>query len=135
MATGFPRVFDSWLIMALFDDEPAAGIVRSLIADARASHTEMWITTVNLGEIWYSLARRHSFSEADQSIKEVHDLGFAVEDIDWDFTRRAAQFKAKYPISYADCFAAALAKQRHAELVTGDPEFRRLEKEIRIYWL
>jgi hypothetical protein len=35
----------------------------------------------------------------------------------------------------ADAFAAALAKERKAELVTGDLEFRPLEREIRINWL
>ena len=31
--------------------------------------------------------------------------------------------------------AAALAKEKKAELVTGDPEFKALEKEIKIHWL
>jgi hypothetical protein len=31
--------------------------------------------------------------------------------------------------------AAALAKEKKAELVTGDPEFKPLEKEIKIHWL
>jgi hypothetical protein len=35
----------------------------------------------------------------------------------------------------ADAFAAALAKESRAELVTGDPEFRPLEKEIKVQWL
>jgi predicted nucleic acid-binding protein len=48
---------------------------------------------------------------------------------------QAAIFKAKQRISYADAFAAALAKLRRAELVTGDAEFKVLEKEIRISWL
>jgi predicted nucleic acid-binding protein len=38
-------------------------------------------------------------------------------------------------MSYADCFAAALAKIKNCELVTGDPEFREVEKEIKINWL
>ncbi|MEI8041963.1 MAG: hypothetical protein WCL11_11180 [Verrucomicrobiota bacterium] len=32
-------------------------------------------------------------------------------------------------------FAAALAKQLKAELVTGDMEFKAMEKEIKIAWL
>jgi predicted nucleic acid-binding protein len=36
---------------------------------------------------------------------------------------------------YADCFAAALAKLRKAELVTGDKEFRQIEDEVKIQWL
>jgi predicted nucleic acid-binding protein len=47
----------------------------------------------------------------------------------------AADFKARYKISLADAFAAALAKDRKTELVTGDPEFKPLEKEIKIGWL
>jgi predicted nucleic acid-binding protein len=35
----------------------------------------------------------------------------------------------------ADAFAVALAKEKKAQLVTGDPEFKAVEKEIRIQWL
>jgi predicted nucleic acid-binding protein len=38
-------------------------------------------------------------------------------------------------MSYADCFAAALAKLRKAELVTGDEEFKQVEGEIKIRWI
>lgn len=34
----------------------------------------------------------------------------------------AARIKAKYPLSYADAFAAATAVQHKAPLWTGDPE-------------
>ncbi len=35
----------------------------------------------------------------------------------------------------ADPFAAALAKNKKAELVTADHEFKSVEKEIKINWL
>ncbi|MBP9665121.1 MAG: PIN domain-containing protein [Pyrinomonadaceae bacterium] len=47
----------------------------------------------------------------------------------------AAGYKAGGGISYADCFAAALAKQTNATLITGDREFKKLESEITIEWL
>jgi predicted nucleic acid-binding protein len=47
----------------------------------------------------------------------------------------AAGFKARFRLSLADAFAAALAKEMKAELVTGDPEFKALEKDIKIHWL
>ena len=47
----------------------------------------------------------------------------------------AADFKARFKMSLADAFAAALAKEKKAELVTGDPEFRPLHQEIKIHWL
>jgi ribonuclease VapC len=54
---------------------------------------------------------------------------------DWDLTRRAAHLKARHRLSYADCFAAALAQQRDAELVTGDQEFRPLARDVKLHWL
>lgn len=48
---------------------------------------------------------------------------------------RAADFKARYKMSLADAFAAALASENKAVLVTGDPEFKPLEREIKIHWL
>jgi uncharacterized protein len=56
-------------------------------------------------------------------------------DADLHLVRQAATFKATKKMSYADCFAAALAKLRNAELVTGDPEFKAVEGEIKIGWL
>ena len=56
-------------------------------------------------------------------------------ETDLRLVRQAALFKAAKKMSYADCFAAALAKTRNAELVTGDPEFKAVEGEIKIGWL
>ena len=54
---------------------------------------------------------------------------------DADLTKQAAIYKATKKMSYADCFGAALAKIKNAEFVTGDPEFKVVEKEIKINWL
>jgi predicted nucleic acid-binding protein len=50
-------------------------------------------------------------------------------------TQIAARFKVAGGISYADCFAAALAKSKDAPLVTGDREFEQLKNEIEIIWV
>jgi predicted nucleic acid-binding protein len=47
----------------------------------------------------------------------------------------AADFKTSHRISLADAFAVALAREKKSDLVTGDPEFKALEKEIKITWL
>ncbi len=135
MPAGHPRVFDSWALLALLQNQPAAQAVRSLISKAHVSHAPLWISLVNLGEVWYIVTRRNSANLADEKIREIRGLGFTVKEVDWPLTIQAARFKAEHPLSYADCFAAALAKQRDVELVTGDPEFKRLEQEIKIHWL
>ena len=55
--------------------------------------------------------------------------------MDLDLAREAARFKAAGKMSYADCFAAALACINRASLVMGDPEFKAVEDEIDVIWL
>ena len=94
-----------------------------------------WISSINLGEVWYSLARRKSRATADQQLLTLSEIGLERLDVDWPMVLQAADYKSRHKISYADAFAAALAKRQNAELVTGDREFRALEGEINIHWL
>ena len=128
-------VLDSWAIMAYLEDEPAAARVADIIADANEDGTPLLMTVVNLGEVWYISAREASEMDAERSVTEIRHLGIAIVDADWALARAAAGFKAKHKMSYADGFAAALAKQEKAHLVTGDREFAALEPDIQIIWL
>ena len=81
------------------------------------------------------MARRLSEHEANESVAELKRLGVELVEVDWDHAQAAARLKAKHRMSYADCFAAALAKRSKADLVTGDPGFKQVESDIRIMWL
>jgi len=129
------KVLDSYALMAFFEDEPGADFVRGLIQKAVETDTNLLMSVVNLGEVWYSIARTNSADIADQYIHEIMGMGIEIVDTDWTLTRQAAAFKVKGNISYADCFAAALAKLKKVELITGDKEFKSLEGEIRISWI
>jgi len=130
-----PVILDTWAILAYFQDEPAAAQVEELITSAQAKESPLLISVVNAGEIWYILAREASEQDADRSILELNRLGIRFVDIDWNLAHAAAVFKAGYSMSYAYCFAAALAKVKSAPLVTGDVEFEQLEGKIEIHWL
>lgn len=128
-------VLDSWAIVAYLEDEAAAEKVADIIADAHEEKIPLLITVVNAGEVWYIVARQTSTADADVSIKQLRDLGIEFVEADWNLAHGASYFKSKNKMSFADCFAAALAKQRKAQLVTGDPEFTQVEQEITISWL
>lgn len=129
------KVLDSYALLAFFEDEPGADFVRGLIHKAVEGDVTLLMTVVNLGEVWYAIARNNSPEIADQYIHEIKGMGIEIVEADWNLTRQAAVFKANGNISYADCFAAALAKLKKAELVTGDKEFKPLEGEIKIAWV
>ncbi len=128
-------VLDSWAVLAYLEDESAGPKVASLIGDAHEHGIPMLMSVVNAGEVWYIIAREVSETEADKAIDTLRLLGIEFVDADWKLTRIAGAFKAKHRMSFADCFAAALAKERKAELVTGDKEFKQIENEIKISWL
>ncbi len=128
------RVFDSWAILAYAYNEPAADNVENLLVESTRLKNA-WMSSINLGEVWYSLARRKSRDIADQQLAILAQIGLERVDVDWPMVLQAADYKSRHKISYADAFAAALAKQRDAELVTGDRELRALDSEIKIHWV
>jgi ribonuclease VapC len=122
--------------MALFEgQEPAAGAMERLLLEAHDAGTPLLMTTVNLGEIWYSSARAKSEAVAEERVSDVRKLGVEVVAADWPLAREAARYKSKGGISYADCFALSLAKSRRGDLVTGDREFKPFAGDVRILWL
>ena len=128
-------VLDSWAILAYLGDETSAQEVADLIASAHENRTPMYLSIVNAGEVWYILAREISETKADSAVSDLIGLGIELIGVDWPMTRIAGTFKARFRMSYADCFAAALAMDRKSDLVTGDKEFKQVEREVSIHWL
>ena len=128
-------VLDSWSVIAYLEDEPAGQQIAQLISSAHAGDIPVMITVVNAGEVWYILAREVSEEDANTSIKQLHDLRIQFVEADWELTLAAARLKANNKMSYADCYAAALAKNKKADLVTGDKEFKSVEDQIGILWV
>lgn len=128
-------VLDSWAVMAYLEDESSAQKVADLIGDAHEHGIPLLMSVVNAGEVWYILAREVSEAEADKALHELRQLGIEFQDVDMKLARLAGGFKAKHRMSYADCFAAALAKEHKAELVTGDKELKQVEGDIHVRWL
>jgi predicted nucleic acid-binding protein len=128
-------VLDSWAVLAYLGGEASSQEVADLIAGAHEDRMPMYMCSVNAGEVWYIMAREASEAEADKAVADLALLGIELIDADWPLTRIAGTFKARHKMSYADCFAAALAKDRRSDLVTGDKEFKQVEGKIGIRWL
>jgi predicted nucleic acid-binding protein len=54
---------------------------------------------------------------------------------DADQAKAAAEIRYRYKLGLADCYAAELAMRTGATLVTADPEFARLGKQLKILTL
>jgi predicted nucleic acid-binding protein len=131
------KVLDSWALIAFFEDEPAAEQVEKLLTEAAADKHKLLLSVVNWGEIYYNTMREVSQEAAEQHARSIAALPIDIVGVDDDLglARQAAIYKARHKMAYADCFAAALAKLENAELLTGDPEFKAVEKEVKINWI
>jgi len=129
------KVLDSYALLAFFENEKGADKMADIIRQARDRDKPLLLTTVNWGEVLY-IVTRASGNVAAGKIEEIIDtLPIEIVAVDREIAKIAAEFKVAKKMSYADCFAAALAKLKKAELVTGDPEFKTIEREIHICWL
>lgn len=128
-------VLDSWALVAFFKNEPAADAVDAALISAAEGKSTLHLSLVNWGEIATAFERTGGVAVADAVLAEIDNLPIEVVPPSRELTRLAARYKARGGLSYADCFAAALAKERKAELLTGDPEFKVLAREIKIGWL
>ena len=131
-------VLDAHALMVLFNDEPGAEEIEKILIKAESGSPQLLMSVVNWGEIYYSILRGASQEMADAKAHEIAGMQIELVPVDADdleLVRQAAAFKATKKMSYADCFAAALAKIKNADLVTGDREFKQLARDVKIHWL
>jgi predicted nucleic acid-binding protein len=136
MTTDTPLfVLDSFALLAFFQAEPAGLRVSELLDQAARGEVGLAITTVNLGEVAYRTERRYGLKRAQGVLAKIQEYAPAVIDVNRELALAAAHLKARYHMSYADCFVAALAQRLDAAVVTGDPDFRQIEHLVAVEWL
>ena len=122
-------VFDSYALIAFFRQEEGSKMVRDLLVKMASGETEGFMTTVNVGEVYYMVSRKSGPKNAATALDALLKFPLVIVDADLKLTLEAAALKAKYALSYADAFAAALTIAKKATLITGDAEFENLKGE------
>ncbi|MBX6377926.1 MAG: PIN domain-containing protein [Clostridia bacterium] len=127
-------VLDAYAVLVLLDDAPGAEDMAAILSD---EESEVHIGAINVGEIEYIVHRRAGAERARAVEEAIYDHPrLRVAEVTRERVREAAGMKAVGGLSFADAFAAALALEFDAYLVTGDPEFRRLQaRGLRLRWL
>lgn len=128
-------VLDASAVLALFFDEPGADKVERLLAQAAEADRPLYISAVNWAEVRYRLARKTGERGSTAARDFERNMPVEIVAVDREQAEAAAELKHEKGLGLADAFAAALAKAKKADLLTGDTEFRALEKDIKIVWL
>ena len=131
-------MLDSYALIGYLENEPFAEKIEEILIESKTGNIRLYLHAIHLGEVYYITLREKNQKVASIAYHRIKAFPLSlVERIDEELLLTACSLKAKYPISYADSFAAAMAKVNRCVLLTGDPEFNVLEKEgiIEIKWL
>ncbi len=128
-------VLDSFALLALLRAEAGGDEVARLLEHAGESDQPLHMTEANYAEVQHIVRRKDGDRAWAAIARELSASPVVFHAVDRRLADVAAYFKARYAISLADAFAAALAKERKAPLVTGDPELRNLKSELEIQWI
>src|SRR5579859_4319919 len=124
-------VLDAGAIVRYLANGNGAEKVDALIQRAIKGEVQLFISVINWGEAFYSLAQKVGIGRAKADLKT---LGTCVTSVDAHETQAeaAANVRLRYKLGYADCFAAALAMSMNAILVTTDKDFAKLGKQLNV---
>jgi len=128
-------IFDSHALLKLFQKEKGYEKVVQLLEEIQKTGAVKYLNAINLGEIIYTTKKDFGDQKKLEVLASIERLNFRILPIPNELIFQAAEYKAEYSISYADCFALASAVEHKAVIVTGDPEFKKVEHLAEIYWI
>jgi len=128
-------IFDSHALLKLFQKEKGYEKVVQLLEEIQKTGAVKYLNAINLGEIIYTTKKDFGDQKKLEVLANIERLNFRILPIPNEVIFQAAEYKAEYRISYADCFALASAVEHKAVIVTGDPEFKKVEHLAEIHWI
>lgn len=142
MTAVFPRgrlrryVLDANALIGFFEDRKGtAAKMEDLLDEAIRQDLPLLMSAVNWGEVFYTEWRYRGEAKAREAEASLLEMPIAIIGVDRERATRAGALKQKHGLGYADAFAAELAIERGAWLVTADPEFARVGKSLAVYSL
>ncbi|OGW52801.1 MAG: twitching motility protein PilT [Nitrospirae bacterium RBG_13_43_8] len=128
-------IFDSYALLKLFQKEKGYEKVVHLLEEIKRTGTTKYLNAINLGEIIYTTKREFGDQKKIEVLANIERLSFTILSVPNNLIFQAAEYKAQYGISYADCFVLASAIEYQATIVTGDPEFKKVAHLADIVWV
>ncbi len=128
-------ILDRIALLAYFSGEKGAERVEGILIDASSDACNVAMSLINLGEVLYITERERGLAKTQESLALIEQLPIRILPVDRTDVLSAAHVKANFPVAYADAFAIAAAQSHDGVLVTGDPEFKVVEEDIRIEWV
>jgi len=128
-------LLDSFAVFVWLREERGWKKVRDLIIMAENRNVKLFMSQMNLAEVYYINLRNLGEEKAKNIIDVFLLLPIEIVHPSDDIIWKAAEIKAEIPIAFMDCFAISTALFYDAKIVTGDREFNKVSNLVEIEWL
>ncbi|MFA5032380.1 MAG: type II toxin-antitoxin system VapC family toxin [bacterium] len=130
-----PKIIDTYSLLVFLEKDTGFEKVKSLLVEAAQTGDTLLLSSISFGEICNIVSRECGQEKANEIENIIKTLPVEIIDITTPLATEAFRIKDTYKLSSTNCFTAALAKLQNGELVTGDKEFKKAERELKIEWI
>ena len=123
-------VLDTSAIVCVLEDEPGADVVEERLTAAQVGKIHLGASCMTLVEVYYKAHQSEGQQHASQLVTMIKSWPVEIVYPDEELCLVAGEIKALFPLSFADAFVAATARETKAVLFHKDPEFESLHGTI-----
>lgn len=127
-------ILDTYAVIAFLLKEEGGKTVKRILEYIKEKSVKIYLNEINLGDVYYRIWKNEGESIGKEALNSCLSLPIKLITVDREIILHAAEIKAQNRVSYADAFCIATAKEKQAQILTGDPEFTSIEG-IKVVWI
>lgn len=128
-------ILDACAMLAYLNNEDGVEVIGEMLEKGSRNEVKIFITAMDLAEIYHIVLKKEGRDKALKTILLIKNLPVECVGLDEPLLMLAGEIRVQFPLSLGDALVAAVAKTRKAKIITGDNDFKSLEKEIECVWI
>jgi len=128
-------ILDACAMLAYLNNEHGVEVIGEVLEKGNRDEAKIFITAMDLAEIYHIVLKKEGRDKALKTILLIKNLPVECVGLDEPLLMLAGEIRMQFPLTLGDALVAAVAKTKKAKLITGDSDFKSLEKEIECVWI
>lgn len=121
-------------LLDFFKDGRSAEDVEAILLRAERGKDRVFLHSASWAEVYFGALQSDGEGAAERIRAELRAMPIetVAEDAALTISRHAMLYRKTFGLRTDDCYAAALAKSKKAQLVSCNPDAAKLEKELKV---
>jgi len=128
-------VLDACAMLAYLNNEEGSALIEAILKKAEKNEASVFITAMDLAEIYHIVLKEEGREKALKTMVLIKNLPVKSIGLDEPLLMSAGEIRVQFPLTLGDALVVAVAKSREAKVITGDRDFKKVEKEVEVVWI